>query len=133
MWIDKQDMVTRFGEMEIAELTDHQNHRTIDEDVLARAMADACAEAQSYLSAVGLMFVNPPKALVIKTCDIARYYLYENAMTTIVEERYKQAILWLKEVMKHPAMLTGQTPEHGNKNSTIAVIPNKASEHWYLD
>ena len=123
---DKQAMIERFGERELAMLTDHENGVAIDDSVLNLALNDASDEAQSYLRGAGIIIVNPPKALVLKVCDIARYYLYENAVTEIVRERYQQAILWLKAVQKNPAMLR-EDPAVDDKqlNSGIAVRPNE--------
>ena len=122
----KQDMVERFGQAELAQITDHKNGAEIDDAVLNLALEDASVEAQSYLRGAGIIIVNPPKALVLKVCDIARYYLYENAVTEIVRERYQQAIVWLKAVQKNPAMLRNE-PNVDDKqlNSGIAVRPNE--------
>ena len=51
MLITREDMILRFSEREIAALTDHEYGKTVNVEVLARAIADAEAEAGSYLSA----------------------------------------------------------------------------------
>ena len=51
--ITRDDMITRFGEREIANLTEHGSGRVRDEDGLQRAIDDAIAEAGSYLAAAG--------------------------------------------------------------------------------
>ena len=102
--------------------------------MVAKAIADAEAEVNSYLAPVGLVGITPPKALVLKACDIARYYLHEDGATEIVRERYKQAIVWLKEVMKNPSMLTGMgdtTPKQ--PVSAIAVRPNVLPKRPWAD
>lgn len=53
-----QDMITRFGEQEMAERSNHENYETIDEAVMAAAIADAEEEAASYLRAAKLFFTN---------------------------------------------------------------------------
>lgn len=141
--ISQADLIARFGEQELAQLTDRAAYQVIDSTVVAHAIADAEAEAESYLRAAGLVArnskgdltyiaaVNPPKALIIKLCDIARYYLHENAVTGIVEDRYKQAIAWLKEVMRSPAMLTGAAETTAaNGSSGIALAPNPVPSQW---
>ena len=132
--ISQTDLVERFGEEEIARLSDHDEYRTINAAVVAKAIADAEAEVNSYLAPVGLVGITPPKALVLKACDIARYYLHEDGATEIVRERYKQAIVWLKEVMKNPSMLTGMgatTPKQ--PVSAIAVRPNVLPKRPWAD
>ena len=66
--ISQTDLVERFGEEEIARLSDHDEYRTINAAVVAKAIADAEAEVNSYLAPVGLVGITPPKALVLKSC-----------------------------------------------------------------
>lgn len=141
--ISEQDLIERFGAQELAQLTDREAYQVIDSAVVAHAIADAEAEAESYLRAAGLVArnskgeltyiaaVTPPKALVIKLCDIARYYLHENGTTEVVEDRYKQAIAWLKEVMRNPAMLRGiEGGSNPALGSGIAVKANPTPSVW---
>lgn len=134
--ITRDDMIDRFGEVELAKLTDRSGYKAIDDVVLNRAISDAEAEVNSYLSVLGhqtlgRIAVVKPKALVIKTCDIARYYLYENKTTGIVSERYQQAIAWLKNVQRNPGMIDPDGSKHDNDvNSGIAVMPNPEPNIW---
>lgn len=135
--IELQDLIDRFGETELANLTDKENYQIIDEIVINHAIADAVAEVVGYLNPTGLIaggvYVGtPPKSLVLKTCDIARYYLYENGVTDIVEKRYKQAIDWLLLVQKNPSMLTGlaDTGATDEIKSGIVVMPNRPPNMW---
>lgn len=122
--ITREDMIERFGAAEMAERTGRERCDVIDEAVLSAAIADAEAEAQSYLSAAGLVLATPPKALVVKVCDIARYYLYDDAVTQIVEDRYKQAIQWLRDVVRNPQMLDAAATAKTATPSRAAVVPN---------
>lgn len=131
--ISLDDLIDRFGERELANLTDRENYAVIDETIINHAIADATSEINSYLNPTGLIadgvyIGTPPKALVIKACDIARYYLYENGTPEIVEVRYKQAIDWLKLVSKTPTMLTGT--QTASSNSGVAVMPNPVPNVW---
>lgn len=137
--INLQDMIDRFGETELAELTDRKNHSVIDEVVIDKAIADAVSEVVVYLNPTGLIaggvYVGtPPKSLVLKICDIARYYLYENGVIDIVDKRYTQAIKWLQLVQENPKMLTGATHDAGenNVNNSIAVMPNPEPNMWRM-
>lgn len=132
--ITTQDLIDRFGEGELINLTDKEHYSVIDETVLQHAINDATAEALAYLNPTTLVaggaYVGvPPKSLVLKVCDIARYYLYEDGVTEIVEKRYKQAIDWLILVSKNPAMLTG-THNAPKAQSGIVVMANKAPNGW---
>lgn len=122
-----QDMITRFGEQEMAERSNHENYEYINEDVLTAAIADAEEEAASYLRAAKLFFTNDtaPQVLKIKVGDIARYYLYDDAVTGIVEERYQSAVAWLKMVVKNPNMLDESRVSDDRRPSTCAVYVNE--------
>lgn len=135
--ITLQDLIDRFGETELANLTDKENYAIIDETVINHAITDATAEVVGYLNPTGLIaggvyLGTPPKSLILKICDITRYYLYENGVTDIVEKRYKQAIDWLLLVQKNPSMLTGlaDTGATDEIKSGIVVMPNRPPNMW---
>lgn len=134
MLITREDMILRFSEKEIAALTDHEYGRTVNVEVLERAIADAEAEAGSYLAAAGYTAgadTAPPRALVLKVCDIARYYLHGAGDIEIVEKRYKAAVEWLKAVVKEPRLLGSDAAQAAGRASDgqCFVMPNKP-EPW---
>lgn len=132
--ITLDDLIERFGEEEISALSDHDGGAALNPAVVNRAIADAEAEVASYLAPAGLVGIAPPKALVIKTCDIARYYLHQDGATETVKERYRQALAWLKEVMRNPAMLTGMGDTKPSvSQSGIAVRPNALPKNPWGD
>lgn len=134
--ISIQDLIDRFGETEIINLSDHDSYKQINETVVMRAINDATALIESYLNPTGLFSRQDgklvykyathqtpmPSILITKACDIARYHLSENGATEIVETRYKQAIDWLKQVANNPKMLTGD--KSAITKSTVVVMPN---------
>lgn len=100
----QQDLIDRFGEKELKQLTDRANvpPTTIDDTIVGRALSDATELADSYL---GKLYVLPlstvPPALVKACADIARYYLHgKAAKDTILEDAFKQALAWLEKVAK---------------------------------
>lgn len=95
--ITMNDLIQRFGEDELFERG--------EQDAIEKAMNDAIAEAQSYVKLSGVVLVQPSVALVGFVCDMARYRLYDDAVTQIIEDRYKRAVAWLKEAVKNPQML----------------------------
>ncbi len=107
MLITREDMITRFGETELAQRTGRDGYDSIDYAVLDTAIADADAEAGAYLKAANLSFDTAPHVLKLKVCDIARYYLYEDGYNQAVDERYRAAVAWFKTVVKNPNMLDG--------------------------
>jgi len=97
----KQDLIDRFGQQELIDLTDRATPQTgaIDDTVLARALADADAEINGYLaSRYTLPLASTPDSVKMMACNIARYYLYEDRATEQVRVRYEDAIKFLKSV-----------------------------------
>lgn len=97
-----QDMVDRFGETELVQLSDRSMTATaIDETVVAAKLADADAEIDGYL---GQRFTLPlasvPPVLKRIATDLARYHLYDDRATEQVTKRYDDAIAFLKGVAK---------------------------------
>ena len=130
--ITRQDLIERFGEDELVLLTDREGRGVIDDEVLNRAIEDAEAETAAYIQAAGLVLPSPPKVLVIKVCDIARYYLHDNGETQVVLDRYKQAIAWLRDVVRNPRLLDPDAVVADAKPSACAVRPNVPEDNWEI-
>lgn len=98
----KQDMIDRFGEVELKQLTDRSGDvDAIDDTVLNRALADADAEIDGYLSGrYALPLASTPLNLNAMACDIARYKLYEDRATEHVRQRYDDAVKYLASVAR---------------------------------
>lgn len=95
----QQDLVDRFGQTELAQLTDRANGTTIDAAVLGKALQDSDDEINSHLAVRHtLPLASAPLILKRLACDIARYFLYEDRATEIVTQRYKDALAYLKDV-----------------------------------
>ena len=130
--ITRQDLIDRFGEGELVLLTDREGRGVIDDEVLNRAIEDAEAETAAYIQAAGLVLPSPPKVLVVKVCDIARYYLHDNGETQVVLDRYKQAIAWLRDVVRNPRLLDPDAVVADAKPSACAVRPNVPEDNWEI-
>lgn len=101
MYCTEEDMIHRFGEDELIQLTDKNNVGGLNTDVLTRAISDANAEIEGYLSSRYSAPVTPvPTTLVRVACDIARYYLYDDMATEHVSKRYNDAVAFLKGVAR---------------------------------
>lgn len=133
--ITQTDLIHRFGERELIRLTDRAAQREIVGDVLQKAINDAEAEVLSYLAAAGFRqpLANQPAILTIKTCDICRWYLYENGIPEVVQKRYDEAVAWFKLLLKNPAMLGGDVVavdlSAAQQNHTPVFIGNTV-EDW---
>lgn len=101
----QQDLIDRFGERELIELTDRTNKpvSTIDDTTVERALGDAEATADSYIGTVYQLPIPTVPPILTKICaDIARYFLYGKVAEkdTPVEIAYRDALAWLTGVSK---------------------------------
>jgi len=97
----KQDLIDRFGQQELIDLTDRANTELIDDNVINQAIADASAEMDGYLaSRYSLPLATVPQTLKPLCCNIARYKLYDEQASEQVTKRYDAAIKFLFSVSK---------------------------------
>jgi phage gp36-like protein len=88
------DLVGRFGQQEIIELTDRASPPSggLDAAVAERALADADAEIDVYLAGTyELPLPSVPPVLTRIACDIARYRLWDDRAPEEVRARYEDA------------------------------------------
>ena len=100
-YTNKADLITRFGEQELIELTNREEESTgeIIDTVLNMAINDAEALVNSYIRGrVPLPLSDVPQPIPKITADIARFYLHGDHLTDTVEKNYDEAISWLKSV-----------------------------------
>ncbi len=115
-----QDMIDRFGEPEMIQLTDAAHQVAVQPARIQLKLDDAHALADGYLARVfalpldgcakpvGVVAVEmvPPPQLTRAVCDIARYYLYDDlAPESEVYRRYKQATTELQAIADGKAQL----------------------------
>lgn len=97
----QQDLVDRFGEDEVRQLTDRANTGAIDATVADQALADASEEMDGYIGArYQLPLATTPTVLVRLCADIARYRLYDAEPLPAVAQRYKDAVAFLTQISK---------------------------------
>ena len=102
------DLVERFGFEEVAQRTNRFDGRSIDEAVLARALADAGAEIDAYLvRRYALPLASTPGLLVRLCADLARYQLCGDKVPDSVRQRYVDAVAVLKRLATGEVQLAG--------------------------
>ncbi|MCF1449989.1 DUF1320 domain-containing protein [Agrobacterium vitis] len=115
----KQDLIDRFGEKELIQLTDRVTSpaSAIDDTVVARAIDDATALADGYIGkAYTLPLATVPDVLTKLTCDVARYYLHFKGVDkdSPIQRAYDQALSYFRDVAKGIVQLvetdTGEVP-----------------------
>lgn len=92
------NMMTEVGEAELIQLTDRSNLGVIDSTVLAKALTNADAKINGYLTAYSLPLVSIPANFELIACDIARYFLYKDTVPDAVKNRYDNAIKYLEQI-----------------------------------
>ena len=109
----QQNLIDRYGEDELIQLTDRTGTGLIDATVIAAAIADAGALLDGYLAGrYALPLASTPPILTNLACDLARYQLYDDATTPVVQANRDSAIRYLEQVAtgKIPLVLaTGAT------------------------
>lgn len=102
------NLETRYGSVELAQLSDRASGSVIDVTVVARALADADAEIDAWLGGrYALPLASVPAVLERVACDIARYRLYDDRATEQVRQRYEDAVRDLKAIAAGSLALAG--------------------------
>lgn len=100
------DLIARFGEEELTQLTDRDGVGLFDAVTVARALEDASALADGYLGArYPLPLSATPALLVGLVCDLARYALWADAVPEWVKDRRDAAIALLRDIAAGRARL----------------------------
>jgi len=118
-----QDLRDRYGDDELIQLTDRTNVGTINESVINRAIVDADGEIDGYLGGRFDVPANPvTKSLVRVACDISRYYLYDDAATDTVKDRYKNAIAFVKSIGKGDISIGVDAAGDAQESESLAIM-----------
>ena len=141
-----QDLIDRFGERELIQLTDRDDQAEVKVAYASRKVDDAQALADSYVGKVYALpllgcakpvgaeieYVAPPQLTRI-VCDLARYYLYTDlAPEHEVYLRYKAAVKELEAIGSgdavlacpwggQPGQLAGASPASGEVVSEFST------------
>lgn len=113
----QQDMVNRFGEEELIQLTDQVGRGVIDSARVIWALNDAHGEIDAHLEPrYQLPLTVVPRMLVAIACDIARFHLYDDAAPEGVAKRYDNAIRLLRSIARGEVQLgaASESPETDN-------------------
>lgn len=123
------DLIARFGEQSIIDLTDRADPPAgvVDAAVVAAALADAHAEIDGYLA---VKYQVPVTAsadrLRAVACDLTRYRLHGDRVTDEVRTRYEDAVRWLRDIAAGRAVLPGAiAPDGGSAANLVEVVPGR--------
>ena len=102
----QQDLIDRFGETELVQLSNRAGGATVDATVVDRALADADAEIDSYLAARYTLPLSPvPEVVARLAADMARFYLFDDRATEQVSKRYDNAVKLLRSIASGAASI----------------------------
>lgn len=121
MYCTKQNMIDRFSEGELIQLTDRAHTDEINDTVLNQAIEDAGGEIDGYVVAAGYTppFDPVPRILVAYACDIARYRLYDDQASEQVTNRYNDARKFLRALADGKVRLDAREPDPGAGSVTF--------------
>lgn len=94
----QQDLIDRFGEDELIQLTDRNDVGVIDSAVVDAATNRAGNKVDRYCRDRYLLPLNPAVDVLDIACDLSRFYLYEDHATEEVEKRYDTALADLRDI-----------------------------------
>ncbi len=138
-----QDMIDRFGEPEMIQLTDPAEQAAVQSARIQLKLDDAHALADGYLGrvytlplagcakpvGVGAVQYVPPPQLTRIVCDVARYYLYDDlAPESEVYRRFRAATAELQAIADGKARLV--CPWGGEPGASASSGP-AAGETYY--
>lgn len=142
------DLVARFGNAELVQLTDTVNipPSVIDETLIGTKIGDAQAFIDGYVGQMyrlpltgcakpldggGTELVAPP-VLTRLTCDLARYYLYDDlAPENEVYRRYKAAVKELEAIAAGASLLA--CPWGGSPGTALNADAQTAGAETYYE
>ncbi len=117
MYCAKDDLIARYGEEEMLDLLEDSDGN-LDQVMLDQALADTAALIDGYLAEVCTLPLAPvPPLLVRISCEICRYYLYDDAVTDQVAGRYKAALKLLEQLAAGKLSLPSITGSALNESS----------------
>lgn len=112
----RADLIDRTGDAEI-----EQRESALPPGAVDRALADASADAESYLAARYSVPVDPvPATLTRLVCAIARYYLLGDSASDRVRDDYKDALGALRDIAAGRRALDGAAAPAGG-SASVAV------------
>ncbi|MDO8180157.1 MAG: DUF1320 family protein [Undibacterium sp.] len=129
----KSDMIAAFGEEELIQLTDRQFAATVDESVLALAIAAAEAEINIWLAgSYTLPLSSVPAVLTRMACDFTRYILSGD-----IAEDHAISIRYRDQMKKLQAIASGKASlgldQAGTQTARVDLVQIAAGRNDFGD
>lgn len=123
MYAILDDMIARFGRVEVTRLSQTEDRATDEIDIakVERAIGDATAIIDGYLRGrYKVPVINPPADLIRATCIIARYDMAKSDRsdpTDQMQKDYDDVMKWLGEIQKGVVKLAAEAASEGKINN----------------
>jgi phage gp36-like protein len=118
----QDNLVDRFGETEIIQLTDRTRAGAMDSTVVALAISDAAARIDAKLrTRYTLPFSTTPAELEPIACDITRFFLWGEGAPEIVKDRFTAAMRELTDYATGRNVLDVAIAEDTTTAQSVAV------------
>ena len=131
MYCTREDMITRFGEEELIQLTDRDGTAgAVVDAVLNQVIDDAGATIDGYLGGrYSLPLAAVPRVLTRTACDLARYYLFDNQLDEEHQaaKRHDEALKYLEKVGRGTLQLGLDSNNARPQSNNIATITSAGS------
>jgi phage gp36-like protein len=122
------DIENQLEEAVLIQLTDDAGAGAVDDNIVARAIADADATIDAYCQGRYTVPLSPvPDKIRQVSVDIAIYNLYSRRDDTAPEtrkDRYKEAIRFLEKVAAGQIELGAATPAKTNTGNSVDISSN---------
>jgi len=116
----RTDLEERYGADELT-----QRESMLLAGAVARALADADAEIDSYVAGAYAVPLNPVPANIVRVaCSIARYRLLGSSSDEQARKDYEDAIRLLRDVQGGRAVLMAAAPLAGNTPAATIAVTN---------
>lgn len=120
----KQDMLDRYDENKLVELTDRADIATgeIVNAVMDKALTDATEQINSYLAGrYRLPLSATPGVLITHACIIAYYKLHRSHYPEEVRKEYEDTLKWLESVARGTVTLdaAGSQPQSAAADARV--------------
>lgn len=128
------DIINQLPEERLIELADDDGDGIADIGVVDKAIADADAEIDTYLSSRYTVPLSPAPAIINKICvDIAVWNLFSRRQVAddVAKERYRAAVDLLKLIAKGDVSL-GVVPEPAGGEQQIKSSREKSDRTFTL-
>jgi len=124
----QQDLVDRYGERELLELTDKGNLGTVDDTAVTRALDDAADLIEAALAGRYVLPLNSvPRLLTSLACTIARHNLFAEGPPEHVRKAFEDARKTLADIAAGRAVLQveGIAPAAAGGGAVLVDAPER--------